>query len=414
MRKLFIPIFSILFIITSISTFLKAADVKVPFGEQATVSLITITPGEELYSSFGHSVFWFHDPQTGFDRTYSFGTFDFDEPNFYIKFTRGKLNYRLSKSGIGYEVAVGRAENRSVIRQVLNLEHNEIIRLYERLEENYLPENRYYLYDFFFDNCSTRLRDLLEELLGDQLVFHNFDEEGQFSFRELIDLYTEHQPWADFGMDLGLGLPADKIASPRETLFLPDFLYVAFDSATIKRGDERLPLVRDVQVLFEADPDKSAPTITPFYLFWILFLTIGLISILNRDKPHIMMAFDRVYFGILGFIGILLLLLWTATDHSVTAYNLDLLWALPTHLVIIFFLKRNSKHERLVTYYFAVSTILGITLLLLWTVIPQDFNNDFIPIILITIVRSRAIWRKWNRGHTLSAKELNATDESID
>ena len=127
--------------------------------DRSVVSLLTCSPGTELYSIFGHCAIRIHDPVNEIDKIYNYGTFDFDSPNFYMEFIKGKLFYFLSVSNFTFFKTTYIRMNRSIYEQVVDLSMDQRQSLYQYLENNHLPENRYYLYDFFFDNCATRIRD---------------------------------------------------------------------------------------------------------------------------------------------------------------------------------------------------------------------------------------------------------------
>jgi hypothetical protein len=229
--------------------------------KEAKVSLITVSPGQELYSSFGHNALWVSDPAQGIDRVYNYGTFDFRTEGFYLKFLRGTLPYQLSVSPMYYTMYGAQAENRSVTEQVLNLSQNQKQKLYDFLENNYLPENRQYAYKFFYDNCATRLRDAIKIAGGDSLQYYNQPIRGTFeatSYRGWMNSYLGNKPWARFGMNLAIGLPSDHVATPQEEMYLPDNLRDHADRAKI--GGQKLVLTKNR--LFEATkPDPTSPPI---------------------------------------------------------------------------------------------------------------------------------------------------------
>lgn len=333
-----------------------------PLSPEAKVSLITVSPGEELYSSFGHNALWVSDPVLGIDRVYNYGTFDFRTEGFYIKFLRGTLPYQLSVSPMYYTMYGAQAENRSVTEQVLNLSQNQKQKLYDFLENNYLPENRQYAYKFFYDNCATRLRDAIKIAGGDSLQYYNQPIRGTFeatSYRGWMNSYLGNKPWARFGMNLAIGLPSDHVATPQEEMYLPDNLRDHADRAKI--GGQKLVVTKNR--LFEAT--KSDPTFPLFYQFllspqFVFILLMGLFVRLNmyqKKRKKISFIVDKIIFGILGFVGWFLLLLWIATDHGVTAWNPHLLWAFPLHLPLMLFLG-NPKHHHWLRKYVLFSLAL--------------------------------------------------------
>lgn len=324
----------------------------------AKISLITVSPGKELYSSFGHSALWVSDPMQGIDKVYNYGTFDFRTEGFYLKFLRGTLPYQLSVSPMYYTLYGAQAENRSVTEQTLNLSVTQKQRLYDFLENNYLPQNRQYAYKFYYDNCSTRLRDALKAACGDSLQYLNAPINGTFeakSFRSWMNLYLQDKDWARFGMNLAIGLPSDQTATPQQEMYLPDNLMEHFDKAKV--GGK--PLVASKTKLFE--PTSLPPSSTSFVDFLlsfrvILFLLALVVVVWTRWQKNIKntsFLFDKIFFGLIGLAGWILLLLWIATDHGVTAWNLDLLWIMPFHLPLVFFLG-NPKYNTWVKKYVAV------------------------------------------------------------
>lgn len=330
--------------------------------KDAKVSLITVSPGEELYSSFGHNALWISDPTQGIDRVYNYGTFDFRTEGFYIKFMRGTLPYQLSVSPMYYTLYGAQAENRSVTEQVLNLSQNQKQKLYNFLENNYLPQNRQYAYKFFYDNCATRLRDVLKAACGDSLQYYNQPIRGTFeakSYRGWMNSYLGNKPWARFGMNLGIGLPSDHIATPQEEMYLPDNLRDHAERAKI--GEQKLVLQRNK--LFEAT--KPNPVSPPFYQYllspqFVFILLMGLLVRLNtyqKRREKISFIFDKIIFSALGLAGWILLLLWIATDHGVTNWNLHLLWAFPLHFPLMLFLG-NPKYRNWMKNYILLCLIL--------------------------------------------------------
>ncbi len=361
-----------------------------PLSPDAKVSLITVSPGEELYSSFGHNALWVSDPAQGIDRVYNYGTFDFRTEGFYIKFMRGTLPYQLSVSPMYYTMYGAQAENRSVTEQVLNLSPTQKQKLFDFLENNYLPQNRQYAYKFFYDNCATRLRDALKAACGDSLKYYNQPIQGTFeakSYRGWMNSYLGNKPWARFGMNLGIGLPSDHVATPQEEMYLPDNLRDHAERAKI--GSKKLVLQRNK--LFEAT--KPEPTSPPFYQFllspqFVFILLMGLFVLLNtyqKKREKISFIFDKIIFPLLGLAGWILLLLWIATDHGVTNWNLHLLWAFPLHFPVMLFLG-NPKYSNWLKKYLLLSLILLavfvvtaiVISLVLQTVIGQPIEAAFI------------------------------------
>ncbi|WP_353721492.1 DUF4105 domain-containing protein [Dyadobacter sp. 676] len=348
----------------------------------AKISLVTVAPGRELYSGFGHSVLWVYDPATGVDRAFNYGTFSFQEGNFYIKFLRGTLPYSLSVSPLSYQIAHYQEENRSISEQVLNLSIPQKQRLYNFLENNYLPENREYQYKFFYDNCATRMTVALKAAVGDSLIYNGYTKE-KLSFRQWIDRYAFKQnPWADFGMDLAIGAPSDEIATPEQATFLPDNLAAAFADAKVKTATGTAPLVSETRELFKAAPFPPPGPLTPTVVFWTLAILTLAFTYWQIRAERINFVFDKILFGIAGLAGWILLLLWFGTNHGVTGYNYDILWAFPLWMPLIFFLSKNRKPG-----WFQYLLIFYAFLLLCATGNVTKHNYVVIPILAMLIVR---------------------------
>lgn len=351
--------------------------------QQTEVSLITCGSGKDLYSTFGHSALHINDRTTGLDRVYNYGTFDFDTPNFYVKFARGKLNYILNVTTFDRFIRTYQIEGRWVKRQILNLTETEKQALFNFLENNALPENRDYKYDFFYDNCSTRIRDVLEYILGDKLHYPENPADSVQTFRNLIDLYLTDLKWSDLGIDLALGAPTDNVASWREKMFLPDYLMSHIGQATVITGGRSELLVSETNLIL---PENEALTKTHSsginWIFWILFAFSVLTSFFIN--PRYLRWFDVVFFMTIGILGIFIGLLWFATDHSATKWNFNLIWALPTWIWGAILLIRKKPNSR----FFKIHAIIMFAILIFWIAIPQDFHKAVVPIVLSLAARS--------------------------
>ncbi len=344
-----------------------------------TISLVTGSPGEDLYAVFGHSAIRVRDVFTGQDILYNYGTFDFDTPNFYLKFIRGKLPYMLSIDQTADLAYYYQLENRSLTEQVLNLTNEQEARLIEFLNWNYQPENRYYLYDFFYDNCATVFRDIFEKQFD---LSYQPDTVRAVTFRELLDEYIREKPWADFGIDLILGLPADKQADFRNQMFLPDYLASNLAKATIGGKPFMQPAVL-LQPRVET-ATNSMIKFTPMLLFVIVALTAIIITLGKNEQ--IKNIFDITLLSACGLAGIFFLFMWFGTDHIATKWNWNVLWLNPLCLLMVVgIIGKKSKWLRLLFAIYA--TILWL-LLVTWGWFPQQFNAAVIPILIALIARS--------------------------
>lgn len=348
------------------------------------ISLLTGTPGEELYSTFGHSAIRIIDSSSRQDLVFNYGTFEFND-EFYPKFVRGKLNYYLSVSTFDEFASEFQFERRSIIEQSLLLTCAEKHKLVAALQENLAPQNRTYKYDFLFDNCATRIRDIVRKNTDQPVTYNNMLSAEAPTFRDLLHSYLNRsgQFWSKLGIDILLGSKVDRIVTNEEAMFLPDYLLKGFDSATI--GTRRLADSPKF-ILNNPAPENKAPWFTPLVLISALLLLV-ILAQLSRNKTLLMIlsAFDYLFFFLLGVLGVLILFMWFGTDHVVCRNNLNLLWALPTHLIILFVMGRKKKW---VKKYFQVVLVLSALLGILWWFLPQEFNTATAPVIAIIIARS--------------------------
>jgi len=358
------------------------------------ISLLTCTPGEELYSTFGHSALRVTDRASGADVIYNYGTFDFNDPNFYSKFTRGKLLYFVSIDGFENFMKAYEYEQRGITEQVLNLSCEEKEKLVMALQENAKEQNKYYKYDFVLDNCTTRLRDMVFNNSTSPVITKNIRPNKGVTFRNLIHEYLDksYQYWSKLGIDILLGYPIDKKISNKEAMFLPDYLLKGFDSTTT--NGKPLVLAKN-EILKSTVLTQKAPLFSPFAIFAILFILVGVLMLMRNSNPFFA-VFDFILFFLTGVIGILILFMWFGTDHPECKNNFNLAWALPLHFLIVFFIFQKRDWLR---YYFMANCILLLLLLLCWKWLPQEMNNGLIPVVALLLLRSAARYKKFNNDH---------------
>ena len=354
------------------------------------ISLLTCAPGEELYSTFGHTALRVQNIDDGTDHVYNYGTFEFG-PDFYTKFIRGKLLYFLSVQDFEDFIYQYQYESRSVQEQVLLLDCEQKQKLLTALNVNADEKNKYYRYDFLFDNCTTRAKDIVKNNSGSTVVFKNILPQSIPTFRDLIHSYLDKgkQPWSKLGIDILLGSDLDKNVSNEQAMFLPDYLLKGFDNASVSGK----PLVSTAVTILEMPSSVNLNSIfRPAVVFTLMMVLIIALSLIRKPwAQQTISIFDFLYFFILGLAGLLLLFMWFGTDHTVCDKNFNLLWALPTHVVMAFFVhSRKSWVKR----YFRLVSLLSLLLLITWLFLPQEMNNALIPLLLLIIFRSWSISKK--------------------
>ena len=349
------------------------------------ISLLTATPGEELYETWGHSALRITDSSRNSDIVYNYGTFDFDTPNFYLKFIRGKLPFYLSPDNFQDFVSEYEQDSRGVTEQVLNLTCAEKQNVQMLLDVNMMGNNRGYKYEFTFDNCTTRLRDLIEKATDSTVQFGQVLH-TKVTFRDLIHEYLNYNDnqWSKLGIDILLGSKLDANPTPYQVMFLPDYLMKTIDRSTLSGRS----IVSDKHALFKINRSKIEKNNLehPIFLFTWLFVIIAFLSFSkNIFIQKTLSSFDGFLFFLTGLLGILLLFMWFGTDHIMCSDNYNLLWAWPTNAVAAFYVHSKKRWPKI---YFTIYAIFNIVLIALWAFVPQHLNASLIPIIAILIFRS--------------------------
>jgi len=365
-------------IILALSVFFGNAKAQ-QLSDSAQISLLTCEPGTELYSTFGHSAIRVCDTQNGIDIVFNYGTFDFSTKNFYVKFSRGTLLYMLSVENFDNFLRSYSFNNRSVFEQKLNITHAEKERLFYLLIENYKPENRSYRYDFFKDNCATRIRDIFQKALGDKLMFSSKNTDGNKTFRQLIYPYLKNMAWSKFGIDVLLGMPTDAKATNADYMFLPDELFLNVDTATINGIKLSMPS----ETLYQSHPNSESNLPSPNLVFSIFMILIISLSCLEfyRHKKFSIKIFDRVFFLSLALFSLLILCMWIFSLHYPVRNNLNILWLNPLYFYVF------VKLEKTNIYVLAICIICNLIVLCGQSFLPQQFNTAFFAIIIVSILR---------------------------
>jgi hypothetical protein len=363
-----------------------------PDSSRLQISLITCAPGAELYSVFGHTALRIVDSAANTDIIYNYGTFNFDDPDFYSKFVRGKLMYFLSQQSFPdflYEYAYFK---RGVTEQVLQLSASEKKEIQRSLFENVREENRYYKYDFLYDNCATRLRDIIFRTQQENAFEPTAFAESGTTFRDYLHNYLSRaeMQWTALGIDLLLGIGTDKTMTTAECMFLPDYLAQGV-SLTVK-GPSKLVESDQVHLPNAQDPPVKLPFWeTPLFFFSFLSFWVILPAFFKSNGMVLFQSImDRIIFVLSGLLGLLLLFMWFGTDHQSFANNLNLVWAMPINLLAAFALNRPGK---LLKTYFKCYSLLILLMMIAVLLHPGMINVGLYPLILVLSYRSWMLGR---------------------
>ena len=352
--------------------------------ESTEISVLTCDPGNEIYSLFGHSALRIKNPINGQDLVVNWGLFEFSESQFQFgyDFAKGRLKYYMGIQLMSNFITEYRRSKRGIREQVLNLSNQEKYQIIQLLEENYKPENRKYKYEFFYDNCSSRLRDVIKKVFGENINFYQSPKSNKFTFRETIHLYLESFPWLKLGIDLVLGKKIDKLVSNENLMFLPLNVEEIFDKSLVENNGSIKNLVKSKNTLIESFENKNKLNNIGFYSWILLAITLSLI-VFKLDKA--LRVWSSLNLFIIGLLGIVLVFMWIGTDHNATKMNFNLLWASPFHFILIFCLIKKSWNN-FTYWYLILSLILIFTTILFWFTLTQEFNSFVKPIILELVI----------------------------
>ncbi len=354
------------------------------------ISVLTTGSGDLLYSAFGHSAFRVQDPSLGIDVVYNYGVFDTGSENFYLKFAQGRMYYKLARQGFDPYLEGYKIENRWVKEQMLNLSVGDKNKLFQFLEHNNLPENRQYQYDYFLNNCATKIWDVLKDNLGDRLVFDPTYIQEEFTFRELIHHNIKTNSWGAFGIDVALGSVIDRKATPMEHMYLPIYIMQQLNVAQL----DGKPLANKETDLFEARPMAKESRFFASPLFFMLLISIVILGITYSDhkKGKRNRWLDFFLFLLTGAAGTVLFFLWFLTDHVWTVGNYNILWAFPANVVLAFFVISKSPSTWIYKYVLFLLALLTL-LLVLWVLKIQYFTPVLIPLLVALAGRFYYIFR---------------------
>ncbi len=356
------------------------------------ISILTCAPGQELYSLYGHNAIRVADGSSGSDLVYHYGTFDFDTPNFALKFMRGRLPYLISVSTYADFLREYVYYQRAVIEQELMLTAAEKGVVIAYLDRNMLPENRAYKYDFFHDNCATRLRDIINRALPG-LAWQAVAPQGK-TYRQIIKEYQLTWPWTDFGIDLIIGASADQITNVEAQAFIPDYLAKALTEVN-RPGNpgERLQYNRR-QILDFPQVASTKLAITGPVAFFSLLLALELLLLggVGQRLTRLVFWYDRIWYVVLCATSMLMTFMWVGTDHLATKHNWNLLWANP---VIVFWswVNKSGVEVKKIVFWVAglVCLVCLVNALPACNFLPQYFHPAIAPlcgVLILKMVRS--------------------------
>ncbi|HUS86269.1 MAG TPA: DUF4105 domain-containing protein [Bacteroidales bacterium] len=349
------------------------------------IYLLTCDPGTESYSMYGHSALRVADTSRNLDLVYNWGVFDFSTPNFNYQFAKGRLDYMLGVYSYDNFLKEYAFTKRSVYSQVVNLDETDMLRLLIMINENAKPENRNYRYDFFMDNCATRIRDIFETILGEDLTYPDESIETLPTYRERLNEFLAAYPWLHLGIDLLIGSPGDDKCDLRGSMFLPDWLQRNLSLATVKSSTANYPLLGPVETVLLFDrPDMKIPFYKEAW-FILSIIMLGILIITFRLRNRLFQnLFDLILFIVLILLSFLMVFTNFLTEHVAMGLNFNIIWLNPLWLVSIYALFAGDKFK----WFWRTQIGLSLIFMILITLIKQSINPAIIPVVLIVIIRA--------------------------
>ena len=346
---------------TAISLPLSAADIRLEDMDSVEISLLTCQPHDEVYSLYGHTALRYHELwKDGIDAAFNYGVFDYNKPHFVLRFVFGLTDYELGVFPYGLFELEYRHFGSMVVEQVLNLTPQEKYQLRQALMENLKPENRVYRYNYFYNNCTTKARDIIEQNVNGTVEYAG-REDYTPSYRELVHQMTKQNPWSQFGNDFLLGVKSDQPTTRRQQEFLPLNLLYDFDHATIVCQDSVRPLVKERRIAVPAGVQviQSGFPLTPRQCFGILLLIACVLFLWEWRKQRAFVVWDVLLMLLTGVMGVVLFLM-LFSQHPTVSLNLQILLINPLPLLFLWpVVRRRPTRYWLVTALLALLFLLG-------------------------------------------------------
>ena len=364
--------------------------------ESAYVSLLTCSPGDEVYAYFGHTALRYCNPDKKMDLVFNYGVFDFSEPGFVAKFVLGQTDYMLGVIDYPYFIQEYAMRGSGVVEQVLAFDSLQCERLFSLLRDNYRPANRVYRYNYFYNNCTTKARDIIEEALADAGGIEYRGCDATPTFRETVHRFTAVSPWYTFGIDLLLGSEADDAPGARVLQFIPSTLMRDFSAAVVSvAADSLIPLVTQTNNLLEPvdEAGESLSLFTPNLLFALILLLVAMLTYVGYRKGRLFWAVDAVLLLVQGVAGALVTFMVLFSVHPTVGSNLLVLLLNPLPLVLLPIYIYNAIKKRKQNIMW-MQTIMVAQFLVLSPFIPQYIPTAIYMFAVTLLIRSLYITHK--------------------
>lgn len=380
----------------------------------ADVSFVNIYPGSEIYELEGHSALKIRIGAR--ELAVSYGTFDFEAPNFVYRYVKGETDYWVTVVPWQQFVSPYLIQGRRIVEHQLDMDNIQKERLFNLLDENLRPENKVYRYNYVYDNCATRPLRIVERAMGDSIILGAASEGSgghDETFRSIMRRYHANYPWYQFGIDLALGSGIDKTIDNREKSFAPVVLDTQLAGATV--GGRRL--VRQTRVINDVPADNAVLAPTPWYLTplavcWAFFVLVAAVCVYDVKKKRCSRWIYGLVSLIYGLAGLLIWFLVFVSEHEATAPNLVMVWLNPLWLVTA--VSVWIPRARLISFYaFAIQTVAVTLLMLFWLFAMQISNAAFWPLMFAGVAASESyVWKNKELLIRLPVKKTGRSEQT--
>jgi len=380
----------ILLLLLGVSVF---ANAKIMLSDSCRISLLTCEPSREVYARFGHTAIRVCDSINDIDYVYNYGIFDFSTKFFIARFVQGATDYMLQPVEMDYFLDSYIQRQSTVYEQVLDLSKNEKQKLYDALEENYLPENRVYRYNFVYDNCATRPFDKIWYCLNETPIITYSGK--QTTFRTIIDEFVGRNNWLSFGIDIVIGSEADKPLNPLAPYAFPKYTMEIINSITLQKDTVQYPLVSDSHLLCvfpRVEIPENYPT-SPVNISILLLVAVAALSYFLYKKGKYAAWLDFILFLTCGLIGTVVFYLMFISYHPIVHQNYNLLWLNPLQLFFAFLLLKKSWRSWL-KYFAAFNAFTTMLAIMVYITGLQIMSAAFLPLMAMMIIRSLLFYQQ--------------------
>ena len=350
-------------------------------------SLITCSPGQEVYALYGHTALRLQNFTTGEDLVFNYGIFSFKQPHFIWRFVRGKCDYMVVPIPWHYFTREYEERGSSITSQVLNLEPQEVNRLYSNMLVDCKPENRQYRYNFLYNNCTTKVRDAIENCIEGRVVYP--DSIPLYTYREILHQYTKDHPWAQEGNDILLGAAVDTVLSARAAMFAPEYMLRYAENAFVYAdNNDKRPLVIGTEILLQRKSlgIESEFPLSPMQAMFVLLGFSLLVLLFEHWLNRQFWLWDIVLLLGQGVAGLILLFMFFFSEHPAVNSNWQI-WVLNPIALIALPMVVKAAFKRKKTLWHVVFFVILSTFVVFSPWMPQEFGKIVVPLALTLLTR---------------------------